>query len=147
MDLAQGFEDLLSIRDGVIEIIDAKNVRINIHNGATLTINITNSSLNSESSRSRRKVADQIARIAYERYTNRQKLEVVYVVFSAHERKFAVVDINSTVETFHYSPKEIAGLTVSNSIETPRRLNKALRLAVTARSNPNSSACMKRLRS
>jgi hypothetical protein len=128
IDLAQGFGDLLSIRDGVVKIVDARNVKVNINNGSTLTIYIINSSLNSRPSHNRKLVADKVSQMAYERYTNRKNLEIVYVVFSAYEKKFAVVEITSTVETFQYSPKELGGLTVSTDTATPRRPNNALQL-------------------
>jgi len=134
MDFAQGLGDLLSIRDGVVKIVDARNVKVNINNGSTLTIYIINSSLNSRPSQFRKLVADKVAQMAYEKYTNRKKLEIVYVVFSSHEKKFAVVEITSTVETFQYSPTELGGLTVSIDTLTPRRPTRRLQLTVKPRS-------------
>lgn len=125
-DFAKGFGDLFSIRSGVVEIVHAKNVKVNLQNGSALSIYIINSSLNLQPAQSRNLAANKISRMAYERFTNRQKLEVVYVVFSAHEKKFAVVDITSTVQMFQYTPKDIKGLMDDGDTATPSRPIKSL---------------------
>ena len=100
--IAKTFGDLLDIRNSVAAIVDADNVAVNVHNGAALSVVITNSSLNSESSEAREIVADQVARLAYHEYSNHDGLEFVHVAFVSYQRKF-IVTINSTIESFQYS--------------------------------------------
>ena len=126
LDFTQGFKDLLSIRNGVVKIVDTNNVSVNINNGNALTIHITNSALNTQTSDDRKQKADQVARIAYEKYANRQNLKAIYVVFSSHQKKFAIVDVTSTVESFQYSSGDIEKLSKSHNAEAPHRPNKAL---------------------
>jgi hypothetical protein len=100
--IARSLGDLLEIRNSVAEIVDSENVSVTVHNGAALSIVITNSSLNSESSKGRELVADQIARIAYDGYSSRDQLEVVHVAFASHRRTFLIVNINATIDSFQY---------------------------------------------
>lgn len=107
MEISQSFQDLLVIRNRVADLVDTPNVSINVRNGSTLTLRITNSSVNGRTSEDRKVLADQIAPIAYWMYTDRRALQTIDVVFSSHERKLAVVDVTSTVDRFAYVAEEI----------------------------------------
>jgi len=101
--------DLLEIRNSVAGIIDAGNVAVSVHNGVALGVVITNSSLNSRSSEERNIVADRVARIAYDEYSNRESLETVHVAFTSYQRKFLLVTISTTIESFQYSAEALRG--------------------------------------
>lgn len=101
--------DLMEIRNSIVEIIDSGNVAVNVHNGVALGVVIANSSLNSRSSEERSVVADRVARIAYDEYSNRESLEAVHVAFTSHQRKLLIVTIRSTIESFQYPADVLRG--------------------------------------
>ena len=101
--------DLLEIRNSVAEIVDTGNVAVNVHNGVALGVVITNSNLNSRSSEERNIVADRVARIAYDEYSNRESLETVHVAFASYQRKFLLVTITTTIESFQYLAEALRG--------------------------------------
>jgi len=125
-NFTQGLGDLFNIQKEVAKVVGTKNVTVNINNGTTLTVNIINSSLNTGASQDRKLTADKVAQVAYEEYTDRQKLTIIYVLFSSYEKKFAVVEMTSTVEMFEYSPKDFATAKVALIMVDPYQPNKAL---------------------
>lgn len=118
-ELVGTFGDMFAIRDAVLAITDADEVGVNIQNGAVLSVTITNSSLNADTPRARRALADRVARIAHARYSNRAALESIYVVFAAHEQKYVVVSMSATVEAFRYAPRALQSPPSDDSVRRP----------------------------
>lgn len=101
------FSDLFKIRAKVQKIITTGDIAVNINNGAYLSISIINSALNNKTSGDRKTTAEKVAAIAYKNYADREHLKEVFVVFASHERKYLIVDYNSTIETFSYLAEKL----------------------------------------
>lgn len=82
-------------------------VEVAIHNNEVLTIRIFNSPANSKLAENRALIAQRAAVTAYETYSSRDRLEVVNVELRASERKFLIVRVESSVDSFSYRSAEL----------------------------------------
>lgn len=105
--LVGAFGNMFTIRKEVQKLVTTGDVAVNISNGVYLSVSIINSALNEKSSEARKAVSDKIAKIAYDKYEARKNLREIYVIFASHERKYLIVNYNSTIDSFNYRPSDL----------------------------------------
>ena len=116
-EIGKTFGDLSKIRDAVIEISKTDSVFVNIHNGSILGVNVVNSYLNNKSTEGRGDVARKIATMAFEKYESRNSLASIYVNFIKHERKYIVLEMKDTIESFSFKPSELIKMSSNNRLK------------------------------
>jgi hypothetical protein len=109
---------MFEIRDAIVEISKAEDVRINIQNNSSLAINIVNSSSNDGSSEERSALARKAAKKAFEIFKKRDSLEVIFVAFSKFEQKYLVVTYSQTIQSFKFNPAEIRAMSPNQSMQS-----------------------------
>lgn len=119
------FKDLFAIREKVQKITESENVAVNINNGAYLSVTVVNSPLNDKTSEERKSVSNKVARIAYNHYKNRKSLKKIYVAYSAHERKYLIVDYTYSVDWFEYSSDVFAENNNEKDDDTAGKMEKS----------------------
>jgi len=101
-------KDLFNMREALQEIAQTDEVHLSVHNNTSLTVTLTNSPFNSEEPEVREAIAREVAGAAWERFTQRDALQEVAVLFHVSERVYLVVERSDFVDSYQYRPEDLA---------------------------------------
>jgi len=96
------FGSMFEIRDRLVEEYNHEQIRINIHNGTSLTITFVNSPFNNMKAMDRKSGAQSIATTTVESFEHDTRLRKLTVSFTQHESKYLVVNYNKSFGSYSF---------------------------------------------
>jgi hypothetical protein len=100
--------EIQAVQQAVQQKLGKDIIGVTLMNGTSLNVNLVNSPLKTLPQTKKQAKAAEIARVAYDSYTNRSHLKNVRVTFAVVATTLVVVTTNDSSDTFTFDGSELA---------------------------------------